>query len=214
MCELADSLIGQECEKKLLMKTLDDRIKETKGNHLTETVVCVAEDKRGKITGVGFNIENDLILDNFGYWLEQVFTPVQSTSRLTSTADTKTYTGATCALQAWTTTYTSCPILGTYIRIGEGVTFPVRSDYDLNTPFTSGSLASFVATSEGSYTSGKISFMASFAADVSGDCREAGVYGYWGWGSYIAMIFHDLIVPTVPFTIGQAVHVVYGVSFV
>ena len=215
--------LGKEWKDDVRGATLDQRIidqclkanskRASKGNILTENVLCFITDKKNEIKELGLNKPNDLMTNNFGNFLAGFFTYARNTAR-TSYAVMKEVDGSSLSLPVWITATSDFPIQASHIRVGSGSTAPARTDYKIETPFTTSCEADYATTSEGSFFNTQMATIVSLACGGSGTIRETGMFfrmQYTSSFQYYFLMFHDALAPEVTFTAGQTAHVVYGV---
>jgi len=183
-----------------------------------ETVALSILNEKGKIESVGINKPDDLILDNFGYWLAGLIrTPVQASTSVTLKDSSNT--NRTVAIFATSGNYPfnmyfyqKC---GTQLMVGSNATTATRADYTVGTAFGTAPESGLFDTSTGSYAAGYISFSGAVTAGGSGTVNETGFYGYWAGNSadsYSFMLFHDNLETGQPFTAGQTINCSYSID--
>lgn len=176
-------------------------------HHLVGKFFVEAYDAEGKQVGHAESAENDLLLNNFGFFLSNILPAGISTGTLTFSTmiarggvgiTVTTYSsGPTTASKLYFGLLSQATSIGAYVGVGTSSTAPARTDTDLN-----GLLSITAATSSGYGTASNQVIIAgapiiSSAATVA----EAGVYanlvGTAGVGGNITMILfaHDLVTP-------------------
>ena len=99
-----------------------------------------------------------------------------------------------------------------YIQIGAGVTPPLITDFQIETPFTNGGVedSQVLLTGSGGYNAG--TFRVSMATSI-GPTGGAGTINEMGWicdwSGTLFMMTHDAISPGVPFVLGETIFVQY-----
>ncbi len=198
-----------------------------------ETVALSILNSKGKIESVGINKPDDLILNNFGYWLAALIQPPTSwaggttyaSTTLKDTANTSrtvaTYANA-CSIYAGTFNYAgTAQNTGTYLQVGSGTTTAARADYNIETAFGTAPESGVFSTAVGSYAAGYISFSGAVTAGGSGTVNETGFFGKWIYGTPNSavevdvanfMLFHDNLETGQPFTAGQTINCSYSID--
>jgi len=207
------ALTRLDIQKQRLQSLLSGRKVELLPN-LHESVMCaVLEPKSKKIVDVGFNVPEDIILDNFGAWLAGIIRPagVQSTATLVDIAGVS----RTVYLFSGVTSYLfngSAGYNGALVQVGAGSSTPARDDYTIETAFGTAPESTYFVTGFASYGAGYVSFTGAVIAGGSGTIAETGFLCKWNSRDSstvqsIFMLFHDVIVDTVGFTAGQLITV-------
>ena len=179
-------------------------------------MVAVTAPKTHKILDIGFNCADDLILDNFGFFLAGLIrTPInaQTTFVLLDVTNTNQTVGVGG-------TYPFChtnSIYGTWLRVGSGTTPAAPGNYEIETAFGTAPENARFGTSPGGYGAGSnaLSFSGAVSAGGSGTVNEQGFYmqGFnTSQQNKIFMFFHDILPSGVAFVAGQTINSSYGVT--
>jgi hypothetical protein len=180
-----------------------------------ETVALSILNSKGKIESVGINKPDDLILDNFGYWLAGIYRkPVLLASTSVSLKDTS---NTSLAVYTYDSSFPfSTGTSGTVIKVGSDDTAPARDDYNITAAFGTSPESDYIDTNTGSYAATHATFSGSVTAGGAGTTKETGVYGLWrstGAGIlYYFMLFHDILDTPQAFTAGQIINVSYSID--
>lgn len=196
--------------------------------NLHETVVCTTINPRNKkILDVGFNVPEDLILNNFCKILTGLIrTPVVMDSgtyayvtlKSIANADKTVYVyhrGGASSNPDVTFNCGQGYNCGTAIQIGSGTTAAARTNYCIETAFGSAPESGRIGTSTGSYGAGTIAVGTAFPAGGSGTINEVGMFGEWYDSSetlFEFMIFHDILASGVAFSAGELINISYLIS--
>jgi len=210
---IESALTRLDIQKRHLQSLLSGRKVELLPN-LHESVMCaVLEPKSKKIVDIGFNVPEDIILDNFGYWLAGIIRPagVVSTTTLVDVSGAS----RTVYLFSGVTSYLfngSAGYNGALVQVGSGSSTPARDDYKIQTAFGTAPENTQFNSGFASYGSGYVSFNGAIIAGGSGTIAETGFLCKWNYrnGSTsqgIFMLFHDVLVDTVGFTVGKLITV-------
>jgi len=174
-----------------------------------------------EILNIGASIPSDLILDNFGYLMDHYIGCVGAVTKMTDIAGVLNSTTLPLSNQNVMNTAgfsqppspSFFPLTGTLFKLGsDGVTSPLRTDYNINTPLGSSPENLITGTNDGGYNSGLGTFTASKTfpnAGGSGTIAEMGSFIQQTTGVTLKqyMISHDLISPVVPYVAGQVINV-------
>ena len=210
-------------------KTINDKIVKDSTNYLLEqklrvtqknpnevSLVSVLDPKTKEIISMGGSTPTDLILDAFGrMWAEHNRVPaggdidfvgliaedgVQRTIRLVSLN------------QNPPNAYNSAiGTRGGQIQIGQGITAPVRTDFDIETPFVVSPEDSPVDVTPPFYDNvlNQIQFFSSFQAGGSGSISEICFFCFWRdlstGGTRLYLLARDLISPSLSFIATQVI---------
>ncbi len=229
--DLLNSLIGQSFNQRSKFeadKILNEIHSKAESRFIGKSVLCYVHDK-GEIKGVGGSsllqnkktgeIISNLILDNFGEILSGYPTLVGTSARLIFANDTG---GASRGFNIRNpfATYLNTALsgLGWQLRIGSGSTPPVRTDFNIETPFGTAPESGFFAiTSNGIYNSGlgNIKYFGGIGAGGAGTISESTTTGVlrdqFGTGRLI-QLFRDIISPSVSFILAQSIVLEYTIQ--
>jgi len=213
---------SKRLEQKLLREHTERLLKEV-DHRIFEAVVVSVLDRHKRIKGIGLNLPNDLILNNFGTWLAAfiqapgtitVSISLKEVGGTTQTFHIFDYTSATNRL--FNLNYIGDLALGTQLQVGSGTTPAARTDSAITTPFTTAPESGRFATGSGSYAAGVISFSGAITAGGSGTVNETGFFARWRRSATntidTIMLFHDILAAGVAFTAGQIINVSYSIS--
>ena len=187
-----------------------------------ETAIVAALDRRRRVKDIGLNVPSDLILDNFGTWLAGfIRQPVKDDSSVylhnLSDASKRVLVYSDLNLSDRCFSYPGSYALGTNLQLGESDNAPGRGDYAITDAFATSPESGRFGTGPGSYTDGTgvISFNGAITAGGSGTIKEAGFFVYWqdyDKASLEALMFHDLISPTVAFVASDILTCAYTIT--
>jgi len=196
---------------------LEEKLRVTEKNPNEVCLVSVLDPKTKEIISIGGSTPSDLILDAFGFLLqEHNRLPVGSSPPVDSPLVFKANDGVTRALRMVSpnpqVSYNS-PLgtRGGQIQIGSGSTPPVRTDFDIETPFVVSPEDSPVDVTPPFYDNvlNQIQFFSSFQAGGSGSISEIGFFCFWRdittGGTRLYLLAHDLISPSVSFIATQVI---------
>lgn len=213
-------IFSKRLESRLIREHTERMLKEV-DRRIFESVVVSVLDKKRRIKGIGLNVHNDLILDNFGLLLASLIrAPVADVTSVSlkdvdgvaKSFNSYSSAGATGQYTFNNALTVSCA-LGTQLQVGSGLTAPARDDYSIETPFATAPENGRFGSSSGSYAVGAISFSGSITAGGSGTVNETGFFGLWmDSGVQTVMLFHDLLATGVPFVAGQIILVSYSIN--
>lgn len=213
---------SKRLEQRMLREHTERMLKEV-DHKIFECAIVSVLDKRRRIKGIGLNVPNDLILDNFGTWLAGLIrAPADSTGPAVSLKDAagtsrtlNIYGRGAASVQIFNHSDTTTPSLGTQLQVGSGTTPAARTDYAITTPFTVVPESDRFATGPGSYAAGAISLSGAITAGGSGTANETGFFAVWNDTTPAArtiMLFHDILAAGVAFTAGKIINVSYSIS--
>jgi len=191
---------------------LEEKLRITEKNPNEVSLVSVSDPKTKEIISIGGSTPSDLILDAFGFLLqEHNRVPVGTVSSASIFKATDNVTRAFKMADPLTAYNKPLGTRGCQIQIGQGITAPVRTDFDIETPFVTSpeSLPTDVTAPFYDNTLFQIQFFSSLQAGGSGTISEIGLLCSWrdvttgGTRSYL--LAHDLILPTVSFITNQII---------
>ena len=179
-------------------------------NNFTKACSLVSVTEKNEIKSIGMSCMNDLLLDNWGNFLNGFMGGSGSAQQLRQTSGTFRTVGMWGGAQSlWNST--SVGGTGTSISVGDGITPATRQDFVL----TSSRLG--LGMGNGGYNSGlgKIDIPAQNISTISFSLSETGLFGVWAHSTPPAsvgsfMLSHDNISPVVSVIIGQTVSVDYS----
>jgi len=185
--------------------------------------------KEDEIKGVGGStllqnkktgeIESNLIMDNFGFWLSSIYR-----RRTTATGPNPTLTDNANIGQAVRGYGASVHFnesnrsLGSRLAVGSGVTAPTRTDFNIETRFaTAPEMNDFFPASDPVYnaTNGNFSIVGSITAGGTGTVNEGMEFQRYQATSasdFIFAMFRDIISPGQPFVISDTISLEYTVQ--
>jgi len=216
--EYLNQYIGKTSSEKLLFDASKYLIEEKlKKALVTPNEVClvhVTNPLTKEITGIGGSNPDDLILDNLGIWLAVHWRAVNNTTTQISLIDKDGANNNVQFLRSVSATNQFNNTLsgggGGRIQIGSGSTAPTRQDFSVDTPFIVSPEQDLEAVTLGilDVPNGTSKIQAFILAGGSGTIREAVQFFQWanlaGTDAFFA-IARDLISPSVPFVIAQAI---------
>lgn len=206
--EQLSKLDGQPLKKYLAARAME--------NVSEGAMVAVTAAKTNKILDIGFNVAEDLILDNFGFFLAGLIrTPINAQTTFVMVD----VTGANMTFGVGGT-YPFChtnSIYGTWLQVGTGTTPAARGDYIIETAFGTAPENARFGSSPGGYGagSGSLSFSGAVSAGGSGTVNEQGFFmqGFnTSQQNKIVMWFHDILGSGVAFVAGNTINASYGVT--
>jgi len=185
-------------------------------NYLPASLVAVLKDN--EIKQLGCSVPNDIINDNFGkvfagaFKLVSLGVPIIDIVDDTGSTETVNLYGKT-GVSAYNTQIRS------RVQIGQGSTTPLRTDFNVETPFTNGGVEDGkINTDNGSFILGpsqvQVGKIISPTAG-SGVIEETCLYGVWfvdGVGSRVFLLSRDSV-SSLSFEEGEGVSVRYFWSF-
>ena len=212
-------IFSKRLESRLLREHTERMLKEV-DRRIFESVVVSVLDRKGRIKGIGLNVPNDLILDNFGLLLASLIrAPVAAVTAFNMTDVTgavksfNSYSSGGASAYTFNNSLTAAIALGTQLQVGSGTTAPSRGDYCIETAFVTAPESGRFATGIGSYAAGAISFSGAITAGGSGVVNETGFFAIWrNLATPTVMLFHDVLAAGVPFTAGKIINVSYSIS--
>jgi hypothetical protein len=189
------------------------------GGDLDQTI-CEASfvtvlDSKDRVKEVGFNDPSDMFTNNFGSFLAACFQPTLHfkmgaswAMKNLSNADRgfdrvyQTYYGSTRY-----NTYNSLAG-GTKFQFGSGNSQPLRTNYNVQSPFATAPESGLFPTGPGyfSYGTGVVSFAGMITAGGSGTINELCLYAYWmytqnSWDTF--MLARDVLQSPITFVAGN-----------
>lgn len=179
--------------------------------------VVTALQNKDEIKNIGMSKLDDLLLNNFGYFIGQLCL----TENLTF-SKWKAIGGDLNDMAFWQTGNNSRAfnfatfgvITGMIISYGTGSQLPLRSDFKLQT------FGQNLTSSNGAYNSGlgKVTMPSTITSTLNTNISETGLNGVWnydvGTGFHVPKTFllsRDLISPIVPVAIGQTINIDYEI---
>lgn len=213
-------------------KTINDRIVKDSSNYLLEeklkenkkipnevSLVTVIDPKTKQIISIGGSIPNDLITDAFGLmWSQHNRVVVGGTVDFGGLIAEDGVSRTIRLINVGTPVNTrynegNLPNAGGQVKIGQGITAPVRTDFDIETPFVTTPESLPVNVSPPIYDNvlNQITFFTLQVAGGSGIISEIGFFLLWRdlttGVTRRYLIAHDLVSPTVSFVVGQSIAV-------
>ena len=218
------SAISQRHHQEILIERTEARITKLRNNpkvairyNVAESTFCAIIGKEKKILDIDFNQPNDLLLDNFGYWLAGLLhgTNAQANSiNLVNDGNTSRTLGFYGVNGSFFNYNTSC---GTAFRCGSSTTAAIRADYKIGTALGTAPESSYFPAGYGSYATGQglINSSNVLTAGGSGTINEIGLFGYWygSNGLEYFMLFHDILASGISYVTGNGIIVAYGLTF-
>ena len=221
---------NEECQ----IARTETMIKKLKGNDtkigLTynvceSTVVSIINPLTRKIKDVGFNIPQDLVLDNFGNWFAGIMRGAPSAtleSSIVLVDDSNTArtlyihsknTGSANSFNG----PSSSTYVGTLMKAGSGATAAARSNYKIQTSLANAPESGYIYSSYGSYATGMINGVGVVTCGGSETVQEIGLFGAWAIASpvntiYNFMLFHDVLGASLSTVAGDAIDIAYGLT--
>ena len=187
---------------------------------LPMSLVCVLPPLDNEIMGLGMSVPNDLILDNFGFYLAGIIgraTPINliddsgvARSRIFKQSSTLGMFANTQRDFAPNVPLTC----GWAFKLGSGTTEPERDDFAIETDLPNSPENAYQPTLQGSHNSGlgTVNVVKNYPnASGSGVIKEMGLFDSLSNfnlvpNSTIHMMTHDLIDPVVPYSVGQIIN--------
>jgi len=195
---------------------LEQKLKVTQKNPNEVSLVSVLDPKTKEIISIGGSTPSDLITDAFGrMWAEH--------NRIVTAGDadfspliaedgvSRTIRLVPLSSNPFVAFNSPAGTFGGQIKIGQGITAPVRSDFDIETPFVTSpeSLPQNVTPPFYDNTLFQIQFFSSFQAGGSGAISEIGFFSIWRSLVPVTalryLLAHDLISPVVNFIATQVI---------
>ena len=158
-----------------------------------------------RIKEIGFNKQDDLFLNNWGTFLAYLIQPPLAAIGGYTLYDT-TNTARTNASNAYSNNFNYTNSAGFQIQFGAGTTAAARTNYSIQTGFTTAPEKNPFGCGSASYANGNISFGNLITAGGSGTINEIGLFGYfyWPYGSlFLFMLTHDILGQGVSFVGGN-----------
>jgi len=180
------------------------------------SIVSVTENF--EIKKIGISCMNDLLLDNFGKWIGLMLAGNPATVILKQTGDVGFDVGVFHTTRNFNQATAGSVSVGTQIKIGQGLTGAIRSNFGIETAFGTAPESGLQSTGNGGYNSGlgKVDIpMVPFGAGGAGAISETGYFAQWHLtnGAFNQSTFclaRDNISPVVDFTLGQTINVDYS----
>ncbi len=222
--DLLNSLIGQSFNEKSKFeayKILKEIHSKAQRRSIDKKALCYVVDKN-EILGVGGStlmkekktgkIESNLILDNFGKWLSANWKG--GTLGLGVALLDEFGTPRFFNIYTNTNQYNNASAFRFLMQVGAGTTAPARTDFDLETPFVTGTEALRFESTIPFYNATVFNFKntGSVTAGGTGTVNEAVIQPIWrdsALASRVVTLYHDLISPGVPFIPGQTIALEY-----
>jgi len=204
-------------------KNLDEIIRESiKLRSPFQHFATVIIDDQNIIKGISQSRPNNLILDNFGYWLSAMFrAPAEAVFDVVGMKDTggnaetvRTY-GPQAANASSFCNYKTGQVTGTYMQVGSGSTAAARDDVAIETAFGTAPEDAHFVTGSGSYAAAAVSVAGAITAGGNGTIAETGLIAKWLNASQVAklfLLFHDILASTEAFTAGNTITVAYTIN--
>jgi len=214
--------IGKTKTEKLLMEIGTEyqelfrkRFPNYQENYPSQALSIVSILEKGEIKQIGMSCVNDLILENFGKFLRNLWSGSTSLFNMIDNAGVSRGNLSVFGNNDNTLLNLlgngSGQTLGSLGQIGSGIATAQRTDFKIQTPIGVGD----VSTTNGGYNSGlgRVTVSFQFGLSGSGNIAEAGLFGRWysqdGTNERTFMIAHDNISPIVPFVDGETANVDY-----
>ncbi len=184
------------------------------------TVISVTKDK--EIKSIGMSCINDLLLDNFGKFIQGAF--LRNSGTLNTIADTGVLeTTRYIGNVANTARYNSIVNVstGTRFQVGQGTTPATRGDFKTETPFTNGGLEdNQTSTGTGVYTVGinRVNVAGVISPTTgTGSISEFVMFGIWqkfpqAQQTRNYALSRDNISPVANFGIADAINIDYAIQ--
>lgn len=195
---------------------LEEKLRVTEKNPNEVSLVSVLDPKTKEIISIGGSTPNDLILDAFGLLLQEHnrvagFAPPIDSALVFKAIDGIARVFRMVSASPQVSYNSPLGTRGGQIKIGQGITAPARTDFDIETPFVTSpeSLLTNVTAPFYDNTLFQIQFFSSLQAGGSGSISEIGFFCLWrdlttgATRSY--MLAHDLISPSVSFIANQII---------
>jgi len=195
---------------------LEEKLRVTEKNPNEVCLVSVLDPKTKEIISIGGSIPSDLILDAFGFLLQEHnrvagFSPPIDSALVFKAEDGVSRAFRMVSVNPQVSYNMPLGTRGGQIKIGQGITAPVRTDFDIETPFVTSpeSLPTNVTAPFYDNTLFQIQFFSSLQAGGSGSVSEVGFFCLWRDVTTGAtrryLLAHDLIFPAVPFIATQVI---------
>ncbi len=205
--------IVKDCQNYLL----EEKLKVNQKNPNEVCLVHVEDPKTKEIISIGGSIPSDLILDQLGFFLQEHFRiPVGGdviTPSVFIAEDGVSHDFKIISANPPAGFNAPAGIKGGRVKIGQGSTPPVRTDFDIETPFVTPPESLTVDVTPPIYDNilGQIQFFTIQQAGGSGTISEIGFFVQWRANvpsvNKNFMLAHDLVSPTVSFIINQTITV-------
>ncbi len=218
-----ENLIGETLDYRLKKAIIERQCRENAQliNHINESAfVVVTDPKTRRIKDIGFNKPDDLILDNFGLFLNALMCPpisytvAHSSAPMVDTDGVSRTVGVYYFVLNQAYEYNEISSSYTYIKFGSGSTTPARSDCNIETALGASPENGEIKISNGQYGSGRVAFGGAVIAAGSDTLSEVGFFIYCKALSALChfMWFHDLLSTPVSFVAGDKLTGVYSVG--
>ena len=158
-----------------------------------------------RIMEISFNKPDDLFLNNWGTFLASLIQPPTAQIGGYTLYDT-TNSARTMSPSLWASNFFYNTNTGFQIQFGAGTTAAARTNYAIQTGFTTAPEKNPFGCGNASYANGNISFGNLITAGGSGTINEIGLFGnfYWPYaGQYLFMLTHDILSAAVAFVGGN-----------
>ena len=158
-----------------------------------------------RIKEISFNKKDDLFLNNWGTFLASLIQPPNAQIGGYTLYDT-TNTARTNSSSLWASNFFYNATVGFQIQFGAGTTAAARTNYAIQTAFTTAPEKNQFGCGNASYANGNISFGNLITAGGSGTINEIGLFGYFYWpyaAQYLFMLTHDILGASVAFVGGN-----------
>jgi len=212
-----DELIGHEPPKNIEQIIRESMKLDAPFQHFSTVMI---QDKNEIIKGISTSRRNNLILNNFGILLAEMFTTpsqTQSTATLTDILNAATvvqfYGDNTADDYSFSTNIGAN--VGTLVQVGAGTTPAARADYAIETPFIVAPEDDLFNTGPGSYGAGSIGVSATIVAGGNGTIAETLLVMQLTQDDLNpadVAFFHDLLASTEAFVIGETITVTYTIN--
>jgi len=217
--EYLNQFIGFSAKQKVLMDAqkylFEEKRKKIDSIAAEISLVYVTDLKSKEILGIGGSIPSDLINQNWGgFWsvLNRIPTTAPTFSGLINTVNIGQSNGMTVADDPYNTFVAN----GSTIRVGQGITPPARTDFNVDSGFSNGGPEdSLAGTASGGYNSslGQVSVAVTITpTGGSGTVNETIITFQNRNVVNVAanyVMARDLISPGVSFILAQSITVVY-----
>jgi hypothetical protein len=158
-----------------------------------------------RIKEIGFNKLDDLFLNNWGTFLSYLIQPPTAQIGGYTLYDT-TNTARTNVQSAYSNGFNYSNPAGFQIQFGSGTTAAARTNYAIQSAFTTAPEKNPFGCGNATYANGNISFGNLVTAGGSGTINEIGLFGYFYWpysNQYLFMLTHDILGAGVAFVGGN-----------
>lgn len=193
---------------------LEEKLRVTQKNPNEVCLVSVLDPKTKEIISIGGSIPSDLICDAFGrLWAEHNRIPVGGAVDFVGLIAEDNVQRTIRLIDPLTAYNKPVGSFGGQIKIGQGTTAPVRTNFDIENPFVISpeSLATDVTPPFYDNILGQIQFFSSLQAGGSGTISEIGFFSIWRSQVPVTvlpyLLARDLVSPTVSFIATQIITV-------